>query len=109
MPDAQLCSDCGHIWVGQDNGSCPECGVRDTFMWPKDRENWLEEGRRRQIIESWRCTECLEFFSLAIDPANVPIPWWTEEANKSFSAENPCPWACPRCGNYRKTVPTLGS
>ena len=109
MADSQYCSDCGHIWNGSDNSECPECGERDTFMWPKDRENWLEEGRERQPIKSWRCTSCLEFFSLAVETAIVPIPWWTVEATKSFSAENPCPWECPGCGSRDKTVPTVGN
>ena len=109
MADTQICDDCGSMWNGADNGVCPECGERDTFVWPETRKKWLKEGRERQIIKSWRCTSCLEFFSLAIDPSNVPIPWWTFEANESFSDENPAPWWCPKCPNHYETVPTVGT
>jgi rubrerythrin len=104
--DSQYCSSCDHIWNGSDHSLCPECGVRDTFMWPKDRQAALDHGRVQKPSSQWRCLSCLEFYSIAIDASQVPIPWWDGTLLKLAGWETPYPWQCPHCESIHYAIPT---
>jgi len=65
----------------------------------------LKRGRQRKPGRKWVCTRCGQQFTLTVDPATVPVPWWYGEATSKFTNANPAPWACTGCGTYAYTVP----
>jgi rubrerythrin len=65
----------------------------------------LKRGRKRKPGRKWVCTRCGQQFTLTVDPATVPVPWWYGEATSKFTNANPAPWACTGCGTYAYTVP----
>ena len=65
----------------------------------------LKRGRQRKPGRQWVCTRCGEEFTLAGDPAEVPVPWWYGDAVQEVLKKTDAPWACPNCGTYAYTVP----
>ena len=62
----------------------------------------LKRGRQRKPGRKWVCTRCGQQFTITVDPATVPIPWWYGEAVNKIKEK---PWACTGCGTYAYTVP----
>jgi rubrerythrin len=87
-PDSDDNSSRGMVWATGSGG-----------------DDELKRGRQRKPGRKWVCTRCGQQFTLTVDPATVPVPWWYGEATSKFTNANPAPWACTGCGTYAYTVP----